>query len=526
MNKLLFRKLLTAIILFLFALLPGISSAQESTQPVIEPTQTVRLEIEEKAFENEMDVFPLPDSTVLIYKRPYFGSFKEEHVFQRYSKDFQLLWTTSLILEDRPEFHQFYYAGKSLYLMYLDNVSYKFSTLKLNTQTGSNTLVNYNLKEHDLDTDIRLGHFKVLNNQIFIAAQTSRNSLVVHINEATKEIKTIPALYDQLNSLEEFHIDTLINRAEFILSESNGIKGRLQVKRFTQTGDLYSNTLIQPPFGRSLVSAQLTPGDSTTKLIIGTYTFRDTRYSQGFFTSHLANPGGSLQYIDFVQLKHFFDHLGKRAQSKITEKAERYKEQDKDLRHRYRLLMHNLVPWGSNYYLLAEVYNAQGNVNYNRWPGYYNRIYGLDRNFPYPNDMGRNPSENTEYRYSHAVLCAFDKEGKLLWDNSFVLKDVVRDELTQTTHYAFAGNKIVMVYPHEKEIRYKIVNRDSTSENDLSVPLAGATPEEKFTSLDSYSLVHWYGPHFLAFGFGRIKAPRSTGRETYFLNKVSFPISD
>jgi hypothetical protein len=134
----------------------------------------------------------------------------------------------------------------------------------------------------------------------------------------------------------------------------------------------------------------------------------------------------------------------------------------------------------------------------------------------------RAANSNPAFRYSHAVLCAFDRQGKLLWDNSFVLKDIVLSGLDPFTQLGFAGNKVVMAYPYQEEIRYKVVTRDSTSENDLKVPLAGKTPEEKVTSVDNLSLTHWYGPHFLAFGFGRIKPPKGVAREVFILNKVSF----
>ncbi|MGV3589053.1 MAG: hypothetical protein ACO1OF_18760 [Adhaeribacter sp.] len=523
MKKLALKKFTATLTLGLLLLLSFTSQGQEQDPSDQEPDQSVRLELEEKSFEKNIYVFPLPDSSLLLYKQPNFGSFKEQHSFQRYSKDLKLLWTSDLELEDQPDFHQLYAAGNFIYLLYLENVPRKFFILKLNLKTGVNQRTNYNLRKHEeLDSDVKLDHFKVLNNNIFISAQTSRNSLVIHINEATQDIKTIPALYDQEDALEDFHMDTISNRAEFILSETNGIKGRLQVKRFTPSGNLFSNTLLQPPFGRNLVSAQITPGDSTQKLIIGTYSHRDTRYSQGFFSTHLAAPD-SIQYVDFIDTKHFFDFLSKRANRKIFQKAERFKSQDKDLRHRYRLLFHDLVEQDNVYYLFAEVFQPQGgNNNLYRWPGYYNRIYSFDRYFPYPNTFGRNAPNASEYRYSHAVLCAFDKNGKLLWDNSFVLKDVVRNSLGQNTHYAFAGDKVAMAYVHEEEIRYKVFTRDSTSANDLKIPLAGNNPQEKVTSVEDGGFVHWYGSHFLAFGYGRIKPQKGAAREVFFLNKVSF----
>jgi hypothetical protein len=81
---------------------------------------------------------------------------------------------------------------------------------------------------------------------------------------------------------------------------------------------------------------------------------------------------------------------------------------------------------------------------------------------------------------------------------------------------------VAMAYLHDEDIRYKLFTRDSTSENDLSVPLAGKNPNEKVTSVEDGDLVHWYGSNFLAFGFSRIKPQKGSSREVFFLNKISF----
>jgi len=46
--------------------------------------------------------------------------------------------------------------------------------------------------------------------------------------------------------------------------------------------------------------------------------------------------------------------------------------------------------------------------------------------------------------------------------------------------------------------------------------------KEKIMHTDNPRILHWYGPHFAAYGFQRVKAQGSGSRNVFYINKISF----
>ncbi|WP_026461926.1 hypothetical protein [Adhaeribacter aquaticus] len=510
---------LSNVIRFLFCL--GFFSGTALVVAAQSISQPHRIEIEDED-SNPIEVLPLPDSTFLIYKRPYF-SFKKEHSFQKYSKDFKLVWSQKVELENRLEFYQFFPGPDFVYALYKHSNSSEFSILKIDPKTGTNILNSYNLRQHDIKYEVDLESFQILENHIFITAKSSVNSFVIHLDEINNELKTIPALYGPLNTLVDFHLDTLTRRAEFILAESKSNIGRLQVKRFNSQGNLFTSNFIRPVERQSLITAKISPGDSTRKVIIGAYSLRDSRFAQGLFSTTLNNLE-TIRYYDFIQLKHFFDFMRKKSRERLFTKAQKYAAKNKTFRQQYQLLIHDAIWHGEKLYLVGEVYNQRSTTYRSLYNYRSSAILARARWRPdlLENAYRTNPGYNRNYKYSHSLVCVFDKDGNYLWDNSLVIKDVEDDELIPVSQFGFYQDKTIMAYAYEKEIRYKIVNQDSTSEEALVEPLRTNAPDEKITSADNTTLLHWYGPHFIAFGYHYIRSPRSSNKRIFFINKVSF----
>jgi len=479
-------------------------------------TQPSRKELEIDAFKEIVEVIPSEDSTLLLYRRPYFDNFKAKHIFQKLDQDLNQQWEFTLELDDYQEFHQYFVTPDFVYLMYLDRTPGRFYIFKINKANSENTLTKYNLKDFDIDRDVQFEKFKVLQNQLFIMAYNNRNVLVIHVDESKKQIKTIPALYDQLSAISDFHLDTTTQRAEFVMAESNGIRGRLQVKRFSPGGDLYTNQFILPEFKKNLVTGQVSPGDSASKLVIGSFNSRTLRTAEGIFTTPLPATENSISYYPFLKLTHFFDFLSKRARRRLDQRAARYEQKNKELRQHYRLLIQDLEVHRDTLYLFAEAYTPVTNNSsrlLNRATAYPLGMLNLP-----PRDRDMTPSE---FRFSHSFVLAFDRKGKLLWDNNYVLEDAATTTLAPVAQHAFAGDKIVMAYAFEKDIRYKIINRDSTTDNEASVPLEGMQLNDKLSEPDAPDLKFWYGSHFITYGFQRVRSGKSPSQEVFYLNKIS-----
>src|SRR5690606_14443715 len=116
-------------------------------------------------------------------------------------------------------------------------------------------------------------------------------------------------------------VDTLAKAAEFVVAESNGYRSRLQTKRLNASGGVIGTYFLQPSLeGRqdnTLQTARLTPGDTLSKLMFGTYGYRTSLFARGLFSSDLV---GNLQYHDFSKLQYFFEFMTPRRERKMKEK--------------------------------------------------------------------------------------------------------------------------------------------------------------------------------------------------------------
>jgi len=321
--------------------------------------------------------------------------------------------------------------------------------------------------------------------------------VVFFIDPAQTEILKIPAIYDQSSALSEFQADTISQRAEFILSESNGSKGRLQVKRLAPDGRLFSLSFLQDP-QYNYLAGRLSPGDSSTKLLAGTYSYRDLRYAQGFFAGNYI-PGNNepLQYHDFTTFSHYFDYLRPGRQEKLKRKVARLKATDKLYQFRQRLLLHRLYPMASGFLLVGELY------------------------FPHYQNEGTGRGAFDGYQFTQVLTAAVDKQGNLLWENSFPLQDIRTFTLQEMVTVGVWGEKVIFGYPEAEKLWYKEFRTAETTPNDSFISIMPPLPSDKVYTTYPEGLAYWYNQHFITYGVQHIRGLKGS-RTVFYLNKVSF----
>jgi hypothetical protein len=383
---------------------------------------------------------------------------------------------------------------------------------------------------HTQQFDTRLSRevveLKALDGRLFatvlLADRLHVTALLLDVGAGTMQF--LPAVYEPLPTQLTFVADAATRRAQYVLSQTNGRKSRLLLKQLSERGQLVSSEFVQAESERSLITAQLSPpGDTTARLLMGTYSLRDPSYAQGLFATDLSAPEGSrpaLRFYDFLRLKHFFDYLKPARLARLRLRSERRLARDlRPLRWHYRLLLHELRPQADGgYVLVAEVY----------YPHYRYTNYGgggaLSGGGPPP--MSYAPNRVFDgYQTTHVLACGFDRKGNLLWDNIFVVENLRRYELKETVRMQpLPDGRLVLAYLDEEKLRYKVINRAETGPNDQHVLIQTAGPgkAEKATETERADLHPWFGTRFVATGYQKIRASTGPDREVFFLNSVVF----
>ncbi|UOQ52990.1 hypothetical protein [Hymenobacter cellulosivorans] len=502
---------LLCLLLLLWSLLPGRAGAQQA--PVDAPRQTTRMELPLQSYTSDVQVLAIPEdsSVVLLIERDAKVVGPSTFKFQKLDKELNTRWEKPLEVPERFNLAEICNEGTTVYALYQDGyLSSKLWIAALNSRTGEIRTTTY---------DTKLPHsiygVQALEGNLFVTVQVEQHLTVLLLKLQSGEFQFLPTVYEPLENQLTFKADSIANQVKFVVSQNNGVKSRLQVKQISPQGKLLRSEFVQAESNRSLLTAQLSPGDSTSRLMTGTYALRDIRYSQGLFATDLTQPltpsgtRPSLRFYDFLNLKHFFDFMSPNRQARLRQRGARRLAADREFRLHYRLLMHDLLPSSEGYVLVAEIY-----VPHYRYNNYGFAFAGAPRNLD-------------GYRTTHAIICGFDRRGNLLWDNTFVLKDVERYTLQETVRVRplADGRRYALAYIDDHDIRYKIVDRTAASPNDLHVQvLTTLKPglKEKPTSTSQSDVLAWYGGRFLAFGYQHVRAPNWSGRDVFFINTVDF----
>jgi hypothetical protein len=522
----------TIVFLLLLSCLPGLARAQQAPAGPV-PAQPARLELPLEVYNSEVHLQAIPEdsSLVLLVEQDRLLSTRSEFYLQRYNHHLQPGTKQPLEVPKEYEFSQICSEGTDVYALFSSTITPgKLWIVAYDTRTGE-------VGKAEFDTKlVRYVHnLKALGGNLFVTVGLEQHLTVLLLDLHTATFKFLPSVYEPLPATLTFLTDSVTRRAEFILSESNGFKSRLQVKQLSDQGQLLHSEFVQAESERGLISAQLSPGDSAARLLAGTYTLRDSRYSQGLFAADLTagvtetGQRRSLRFYDFLNFKHFFDFMKPARVERLRQRSKRLKATARQYRLRYRLLMHDMIPFQGGYVLVAEVYYPRYQYGYGTYynAAAYTPMYNpLTSPYNY-NRYNQNSGRSVDaYRFTHALVCAFDRYGNLLWDNSFLLKDVETDELAETVRVRPLpdGKRLVLTYLHEDKLHYKIIDQATPAPNDLAVPMRTAQENQPEKTIDTSQseLQAWYGSRFLAYGYQRVRSVGATTRNVFFINAVAF----
>jgi len=483
--------------LFLFATVPLLAQ---------QPAQPVRLELPFNVEETTAEVIALPDSSLLVYhKTGNIWNTKASFHFSKYDHQLEKVWSHTAGLEPGQEYIRHFSEAPYMYLIFGDEDGQQYTFARIHQTTGNISLQHYKLQ--DISAVYEYG---VLQGNHFLIAHNSKDQkpVLLHLDARKGTSKMLPSVYGDESSFSDMLVDPAQGRVDVVLTESNGRISRLQVKSFDAAGELINNHFIHQQDNRSLLNAEITPGDSAQKLLLGVYGSRDLRYTRGFFARPLATQAANDQFYNMLQLKNFLRYMKPRREERTRRREKARLQAGKASGLRYRLLLHDLISTPDGYVLAGEIYYPQYKEN----------------TIPWNISSALTSSRVHEgYKRTHAVALGFDKNGVLLWDNAFPLKDVVSPELTHTIEVnQVPGGPLVMAYPKEDKIHYQLMHQDQFDKQEHKLEILTYDKKEKVLETSYPGIIRWYGGNFAAFGYQRIKTAGAQSRSVFYINKISF----
>ena len=395
--------------------------------------------------------------------------------------------------------------------------SKNFELFRVNQSSGT-------YRQYTIKSFIRFNptEFQVANDAVLIGGYFNRVPLVLYFSFTTLQSKVLPGIFNEegeLTQIKTYEDGTF----QLLISAYNIERQRtLWIKSYMADGTLIENYALRPEGNKSLIFGRSIKTINDMQIVAGVYGNRFGEYSRGLFVATI-DPNGiqQLRYYNYADLKNFFSYMKAKRTNRIMERIERRKVKGKKIKFNYRFLVHEVVNNDNQYLLLGEAFYPQyKSISRSTYGGFFNP-YNISSS-----SMIRGDQVFDGYRYTHAVIIGFDKDGELLWDNSFEINDIKTYTLEQYVKLETKDDKIVLLYLFENEIRTKIIQGDKVLEGKSVDPIRTLYENDLVVKegKETRRLDYWYDEYFYAYGTQNIlnitqPLPK---RRVFFINKVGY----
>jgi hypothetical protein len=498
---------LTSGLIFTLALASLTSDAQQVLQ-------TNRFELFTGRDEAPFEVIPAHEDGIFLYRRV--GTDTQDLIqLIKLDTAFHEDWKGYLPIDDRFVLVGKKIDGNKLYflLRYRDFTRNNFQLFSIDVATGDFIL-------HDIKNFIPFTptEFQVTKKGAIMGGYYNQVPVVMYYSFETRRAKILPGLLNesgdltQIRAYDDGTFDVLISALNFKKQTT------IFIKSYDDEGGLLRNFALEPTDNSHLIFARSMKTTDNLEIVAGVFGGRNSLYSRGLFLAGIDADGNQqLKYYNYGDLENFFKYMKAKREARVKERIERRKVKGKKTRFNYRFLVHEIVPFNNQYILLGEAF----------YPKYVSTSSSLNP-FMYtsggmPTTFMRDGRIFDGYHYTHAVVMGFDKNGKLLWDNSFEINDVKTYTLEQFVKLEVQGDRIALLYLFDNELRTKIIQNDQVLEGKtietIKTNFGSDVVRREETSMSR--LEYWYKDNFYAYGVQEIANAERGKRRVFFINKIT-----
>jgi len=445
-------------------------------------------------------------------------------VFNLYDKNLQKVWTKEYPVIKNFNYQQSDFKDGILNLCFLkdgksaDDNNFEILRITLYPQNFEEFLG----KTPDKDEILQ---FKVFNNMAFIglAAGKNENSLFT-FNFQLNKMDTISIDNQSETRIEKINFDSVTRQINILVKQTEKRKQKTYYNTYNLSGKLQHTLFLNPKNEDVIInSAEMFSTNANSKLIIGTFSTKSVRnssvdlegseQSSGFFTYTVT--GSTIDtgnFIRFTSLQNFYTYSNSEDYLKMKKKAEKMAKSGKEYDYAYNLLVHDIVNRNGKYILVVEAFHPE---------------YHTEQSFVY-NYYGQ-PFNNTVtvfdgYRYSNAIVLAFDSTGNQSWDNGMELWNILAKDIKKRVNVSFDGEEIVLAYSSEGKIAYKIIKEKETVDEISYSTIDTNFNNDELTSDTGNGLELWYKNYFIAYGYQSVRnnSMVDNKRAVFYINKIAF----
>lgn len=377
-------------------------------------------------------------------------------------------------------------------------------------------------KVHIIKNIIPFTYFgmEVTGEAVIIGGYFNYRPLVLLFDFEERIPRILPGLFNDKTQLVQMQVNE--NKTiDVILQGKNAEKvNTLFINTFDAEARLLKVVELEATKRKALLFGRSKSLDGPAQLVAGVYGKRNSEYSRGIFMANINQFGENrIKYYNYAEFENFFNYMRAKREERVKRRIERKKIKNKKIRFNYRLLVHDLIEHNDQFILLGEAFYPQYK-NVQNSSGVFSPVWSVNRGMFSYNRIFEG------YRYTHAVVIGFDKQGNVLWDNSFEIKDVLSPNLDQYVHANIGDDKINLLYVFDDNILSKVISGNEVLEGKELFDVRLQYEEDRVGENDTRirGLQRWYDDIFVTYGTQRVKNLRQQGvdlnRDVFFINKI------
>jgi hypothetical protein len=401
--------------------------------------------------------------------------------------------------------------------------NFLYVLMRYNTYANNNLLlfvINNNdgsFKQHSIKSYIPFfqTEFEITENAVVLGGYYNQVPIALFYDTNKQRSKVLPGIFNEAGELNQVKINPDNSFDVLISARTKGRQRTIWVKSYSPDGDLLDNRALIPEEQNHLIFGREARIGNQAPVVAGVFGNRTREFSKGIFITKLQMDEQHTRYYSFADMENFFKFMKAKREQRVKSRIERRKIKGKKIRLMYRFLLHELVPYQGNFILLGEAF----------YPKYQSVNNG---SFMSTYSYGAQPAGNGRvflgYQYTHAIVMCFDKDGNMLWDNSFEINDVRSFNLEQFVKLEVQEDKIAMMYLFDGQIRTKVIKDNQVLEGKTSDAIKTLRPFDVVRSTESQAakLDYWYKDKLYACGVQEIVNQGIGKRKVFFINKVTF----
>jgi hypothetical protein len=458
---------------------------------------------------------------------------KKEFVFQHYDSLLNNRWSRYISVDIGASLSMYYYDGQALYVL-IAKGEREYEVYAISPQNGLVRWIPYNKL-----VDMEITHFTAANGILYFGGSVDSRPVVIMFDYMHQsKPKVLPDINRHKAQVNRIEADAASRTVCIVMTSAQyAKKSTFYYHRYDFEGNLLSNSIIEPDKEYMLFTFRPYLVSRREQYMFGTYSVSVREKAQGLYVAHFQDGElGDIRFYDFGNLKNFFNYLNDRKKEKIISKIKDQKEEGKTLRLDYNLFVRELrrTP-DDRLVLVAESYfpvysesmqRMSNSFQYMMNDAYYgNRMLNNGSLLGDPRWQRSNTRTPLTYRYKHALVCAFDLKGKLLWDNSFEFKDLDAATPEVFMEVSVKNDSLSMFHLQENKMYAKRTYRAVPAAKMHEVEMAKENTSDKIADRSNEDVLYWYDEYFLLFGEQELKSKandNSPRRKVFYLEKIKF----